>query len=106
MVDVQSFLMGAQNITSESDLMIYASKELFLPSIIFAYVVILVLMGGLGLAFIGKDKNNFLAIFIFSILVLGILLFSIFIFPVIPQFIDKIIGGKIWKEILILSVHL
>ena len=70
----------------------YLSSELFLPSVIaywfFQFLLILII----GLSVIkGKGKEKFWAIFFITQLIGLILLFLIFIFPVIPQLIDKII---------------
>ena len=93
MINITDYKEGLTNITTQSELLAYTSKELFQSSIVFVFISVLLLMLIMGLIIISRDKANFYAIFIFSWLVAGTLLFFTFFFPVIPQFLDKILGG-------------
>ena len=73
-----------------SDSIKYLSTELFLPSIIFYWFFQFLLILIIGLATVKKNKEKFWAIFVITQLVGGILLFLIFVFPVIPQMLNKI----------------
>ena len=42
---------------------------------------------------VNKEKGNFYAIFVFTWVIAGILLFLTFWFPIIPQVISNIFGG-------------
>ena len=95
MINVTDFITGVQNITSESELITYVSHEIFMTTIIVVFTAFLLLMMLLGAIIITKDKANFYVVFIFSTLILGIMLFFTFYFPIFPQLIDKCIGNLI-----------
>lgn len=93
MKNVTEFLIGAQNITTQSELLQYAATELFIPAVIAIFVAVLLLMLIMGAVIIRKDKANFYAIFVFNWLIIAILLFFVFWFPIIPQFLSKFSGS-------------
>ena len=74
-----------------SDSIKYLSSEIFLSSIIFYWFFQFLLILIIGLATIKKNREKFWSIFVITQLTGLILLFLIFIFPVIPQLINNII---------------
>lgn len=69
----------------------YLSSEIFLPSVIvywfFQFLLILIV----GLALVRHDRSKFWGIFLLTQLIGLIILFFIFVFPILPQWINKII---------------
>lgn len=92
------------NITNEalnwtSQQILQYSADNLLPSMIFYWVVLFAITLFVGLFFIEKDKANFWAIFIFTQLVGLLILFFIFVIPIIPQWLSNMgftisLGGK------------
>ena len=76
--------------TTESDILIYLSNNIYLPSVAFYWVFQFILTMIVGYALVKEDKGKFFAIFIFTQLIGAIVLFLIFVYPVIPGIIDKI----------------
>lgn len=93
MLNVTDFKEGLTNITSSEQLYSYVADKLFVPSVTTIFTIFLLLMLVLGLFIVDRNKGNYYAIFILSILVLGIMLFFTFWFPLIPLVIDKVLSG-------------
>jgi len=93
MVDIPKFLEGAQNITTNSELYTYTARELFTDSVFLIFGVFLLIMMILGGILIQRDRATFYAVFILSTLILGILLFFTFGLPIIPEMLEKFLGG-------------
>ena len=70
--------------------LINSTSNIYLPSMIFYFIFQFLLTMLVGTIFIREDKANFWAVFIFTQLIGVIILFFIFIFPIIPQILDKI----------------
>jgi len=90
MINQTLIIKEAIETTTTQDFIISLSNNLFLSSIVihwlFQFLVILIL----GTALVKEDKGKFFAIFVFIQLIGAIILFFIFIYPVIPQVISEI----------------
>ena len=80
----------SQNIGNYSSSELSNFAQLFFPSIIAYYIFQFFLTMILGLIIVRRDRENFWAIFITTQIIGAIVLFFIFIFPIIPQMIAKI----------------
>jgi len=66
------------------------ASSVFLKSIVFYWVFQFLVILILGNIFVKKDKGNFWAIFVFIQLIGAIILFFIFIYPIVPQIIERV----------------
>jgi len=66
------------------------SSNVFLPAITFYWIFQFLIILMLGYIFVKKDRANFFSIFVFIQLIGAIILFFIFIYPVIPQLISEV----------------
>lgn len=82
------------NFSTQSDLITYQAKT-FQPSIIAYFLIQLIITSILGLILVKKDFEKFWMIFIFTFLIGGIVLFFTFFFPILPQFLEKILSDII-----------
>ena len=89
--DIQNTIINA---TTESEL-VSSTATVFKSSIIFIFLFVLLIMLFMGMFIINRDKANFYAIFVLSWLIAGILLFFTFWYPIVPQFMSKVLGGLI-----------
>ena len=92
MQNITEFINGTQIITNQNDLVVYAA-DIFKPSIIFIFSLVLIIQLIIGMVVVKKERANFYAIFLLIWIIIAILLFLTFWFPVIPEFVEKIIGG-------------
>ncbi len=67
------------------DFITHFSFQLFVPTIIFVWIIQFLITLILGMFCVKDDVGRFLAIFVLVQLFSGILLFFSFIYPVIPQ---------------------
>ena len=74
---------------TENDILTYLSNSIYLPSVAFYWVFQFILTMIVGYIFVKEDKGKFFAIFIFTQLIGGIVLFFIFVFPIIPGLVGK-----------------
>jgi|GEM_PF-5086660 len=92
MINSTQLITELQNLTSQTDI-VRKTADVFIPSVaaiwIFQFIVTLIL----GMIFVKEDKGKFFSIFIFVQLIVGILYFLTFIFPVLPQLMSRILGG-------------
>jgi len=92
-MNVTDYVAGIQNITTITDLRIYSSQSLFLASIGAVFIIYVSLQLLFAMIFLKQDRGGFYAIFVLTTLILGIMLFFTFGYPIIPDVIDKILGG-------------
>ena len=90
MVNATLIHEGIANLTNEKEIMTYISNNLYLPSIAFYWIFQFILTMIVGYASVKEDKGKFFAIFIFTQLIGAVILFFIFVYPIIPQFIGRI----------------
>lgn len=90
MINITQMLGNITASNSTIDTVMQETAKIFLPSILLYVIIMFLLVLLVGAIFIKSDKGNFWAIFIFTQLVGWIILFFIFIFPIIPQFLNKI----------------
>ena len=75
--------------TTELDMLTYISNTIYIPSIVAYWIFQYLLTMIIGYGAVKEDKGKFFAIFIFTQLVGAIILFFIFIYPIIPTFLDR-----------------
>lgn len=94
MIDIANFKDGLMNLTTTEEIYIYTAEQLYIPSVYVVFGITLCFMLLLGLAMISKDnKSSYFAVFVLSTLIMGILLFFTFWYPIIPLFLDNILNG-------------
>lgn len=90
MINETLIIEQVQQITNTSDFIYYLSKNIFLSSLVVYWLFQFLLTLIIGLSTTWKDRDKFWVIFILTQLIGAIILFFIFIFPVIPQWVSNI----------------
>ena len=90
MINSTQLISDLGQLTTESEIVTHLSNKIFLPSIATYWVFQFLITMIIGYTMIKKDKGKFLAIFILTQLIGAIILFFIFIYPIIPQMLDKV----------------
>ena len=90
MINQTILLEEVGKLVEESEILSYLSYNIYLPSIAFYWVFQFILTMIVGYVFVKEDKGKFFVIFIFTQLIGAIVLFFIFIYPIIPQIINSI----------------
>jgi len=91
MIEPTQVIEGVIGLTSETDILRQLATY-FLPSIIFYWIFVFLIMLFMGYALIKtkEGRANFFAVFIFVHILSAVILFLTFVFPVIPQLLNKI----------------
>lgn len=69
----------------------YISNKVFLPSIATYWIIQFILILLIGLATVREDKDTYFIIFAVTQLIGAVVLFFIFVLPILPQLISRII---------------
>ena len=95
MINSTEYISKLVNMTNNNnnidsiDIIQYTSYQLFLPSVLVYWLSQFFLTMIIGMILVRKDKENFWAIFILTQLASLIILFFIFVYPVIPNLLSN-----------------
>lgn len=90
MINQTIIIEQISKLTETSDILKYLSNNIYLPSVVAYWVFQFLLTMIVGYIMVKEDKGKFFAIFIFTQMVGAIILFFIFIYPVIPQILNRL----------------
>jgi len=89
MINATIIINILQNVTSSNEILKTISNTIYIPSIALYWLFQFILTLSLGLIYVRKDLGKFWGIFILTQLIGLIVLFFIFIVPIIPNIVSS-----------------
>ena len=82
----------AISMPTELDFIRTISIKIFLPSVAAYWLIQFVIILIIGLLVINKDKDTYFVIFVVTQLIGALILFFIFVLPIVPEFINNLLN--------------
>ena len=91
-IDIIKAVDTAVAMSTEIDFIRTISNKIFLPSVVAYWLMQFIIILLIGLLTVSNDKDTYFIIFIVTQLIGALMLFFIFILPIIPQLINNLMA--------------